>query len=421
MATTYDLVLKGGRVVDPAAGVDGPRDSAVQAGRIAAVEADIDGDAAREVVDVNGRLVLPGMIDTHAHVFEHAVGRFGLNPDLVGVHSGTTTLVDLGGASYMSMGAFQRFIVQPAETRIYSFISIYPAGEGHLSPEIYGAGIDVGLCVACIEANQGFVKGIKVNAEIGSMSIYGLDKIRKAKAASRATGVPLYVHFGELFPAPENPQVRYDINAILPDVAELLEPGDIMAHPFTRHPGGFVDRHGNVHPIVSEALARGVRVDVGHGSHFSFEVARKVLDAGIVPTTLGADMHGYNTRKPIDPGTPAEHPDPGDGALRQRCPLQPHPCHGRIAGARPRAGRGDPDGELPRGGKGSASPGSSAPSRPEASRMSAFSRTSGADGRSRTTTATRVTAERMLRPLFCLRAGRRFDADAPILPVPRAA
>ena len=224
MSTPYDLVLKGGRVVDPAAGVDAVRDVAVRAGRIAAVEPEVEVDAAREVVDVSGRLVLPGLIDTHAHVFEHAVGRFGLNPDLVGVHSGTTTVVDLGGASCMSMGAFKRFIVEPAETRIFSFISIYPAGEGHLSPEIYGAGIDVDLCIACIEANQGFVKGIKVNAEIGSMSIYGLDKIRKAKAASRATGVPLYVHFGELFPAPENPRVPYDIDAIVPDVAGCSSP-----------------------------------------------------------------------------------------------------------------------------------------------------------------------------------------------------
>ena len=420
MSTPYDLVLKGGRVVDPAAGVDAVRDVAVRAGRIAAVEPEVEVDAAREVVDVSGRLVLPGMIDTHAHVFEHAVGRFGLNPDLVGVHSGTTTVVDLGGASYMSMGAFKRFIVEPAETRIFSFISIYPAGEGHLSPEIYGAGIDVDLCIACIEANQGFVKGIKVNAEIGSMSIYGLDKIRKAKTASRATGVPLYVHFGELFPAPEHPRVPYDIDAIVPDVAGLLEPGDIMAHPFTRHPGGFVDRNGRVHPIVSEALARGVRVDVGHGSHFSFEVARKVLDAGIIPTTLGADMHGYNTRKPIDPGTPSSHPDPemapfgGDARFSLTHAMVELLALGLgLEEVLPMVSSRAAEGLGVVGALGTLAPGGVAD-------VSVL-----ADERGRWTLSdndgNQVRAERMLQPLFCLRAGRRFDADAPILPVPRAA
>ena len=88
-----------------------------------------------------------------------------------------------------------------------------------------------------------------------------------------------------------------DADDILPQVVELLKPGDILAHPFTRHPGGFVDKNGRVHPIVSEALARGLWIDVGHGSHFSFKMARIALDAGIVPHTLGADMHGYNTQR----------------------------------------------------------------------------------------------------------------------------
>src|SRR5499433_1516105 len=96
----------------------------------------------------------------------------------------------------------------------------------------------------------------------------------------------------------------------MPQVVELLKPGDILAHPFTRHPGGFVDKNGRVHPIVSEALARGLWVDVGHGSHFSFKMARKAIDAGIVPHTLGADMHGYNTKVPAPQGTPSgDHPD----------------------------------------------------------------------------------------------------------------
>ncbi|WP_431267137.1 hypothetical protein [Dankookia sp. P2] len=101
----------------------------------------------------------------------------------------------------------------------------------------------------------------------------------------------------------------YDPDAILPEMLEIMRPGDVLAHPFTRHPGGFVDRHGALHPVVREALARGLKVDVGHGSHFSFRMARLVIDAGVVPDTLGADMHGYNTTLPKPRGTPETHPD----------------------------------------------------------------------------------------------------------------
>ena len=100
-----------------------------------------------------------------------------------------------------------------------------------------------------------------------------------------------------------------DADTILERVIPELRPGDILAHPFTRHPGGFVNREGQVHEVIQAALDRGLKVDVGHGSHFSYRLARKAIDAGIVPDTLGADMHGYNTYVPPPPGTPAEHPD----------------------------------------------------------------------------------------------------------------
>ena len=92
-------------------------------------------------------------------------------------------------------------------------------------------------------------------------------------------------------------------------VIPLLRAGDVLAHPFTRHPGGFVNREGEVHPVIQAALDRGLRVDVGHGSHFSYRLARKAIAAGIIPTTLGADIHGYNTHVPAPAGTPDEHAD----------------------------------------------------------------------------------------------------------------
>ena len=118
-----------------------------------------------------------------------------------------------------------------------------------------------------------------------------------AKRISRDAGLPLYIHLGQLWPVKEGAEVNADdvVAALVP----LMDAGDILAHPFTRHPGGFISAEtGEVHPVVWAALERGVTVDVGHGSHFSFDMARRVLAAGIRPYTLGADMHGYNVRVP---------------------------------------------------------------------------------------------------------------------------
>jgi dihydroorotase len=142
------------------------------------------------------------------------------------------------------------------------------------------------------------VRGIKAHAEIGGQSRWGLDVIKTGRKIADQTGLPLYIHLGQLWPSLEEGPVP-DADELIRELVPIMEPGDILAHPFTRHPGGFVSKEGEVHPIVFEAIDRGVRVDVGHGSHFSFEVARRVLDAGVRPFTLGADLHGYNVRVPV--------------------------------------------------------------------------------------------------------------------------
>jgi len=415
MAQGFDLVLRGGRVIDPAQGIDAVCDVAVANGRIAAVQPDLP--AAGKTIDVRGALVLPGMIDTHAHVFRHVTGRFGLDADMVGVRSGVTTLVDQGGPSLMTLPAFRAYAVEPAQTGIYAFLSAYLVGglEGHYYPELYGPhGIDVDGTVKVALANPNLIRGIKAHAEIGGFARWGLEAFRLAKEISRQVRLPLYIHFGQLWPLPEGGEGKIDPDRILPEILDLLEPGDILAHPFTRHPGGFVGRDGRVHPIVREALARGLRIDVGHGSHFSFAMARKVLDAGILPHTLGADMHGYNTRLPSDGEDAAGHMFAGASnfsltsamtglmacgvALEEIVPMVTSHA-AQMLGL---------DGEI-----GTLRPGAVAD-------VSVL-----ADDRGRwvlrDNEGTEAVAERMLRPLFCLRAGRRFDADAPILPMAEAA
>jgi dihydroorotase len=411
----FELVLKGGRVIDPAQGLDGIHDVAVADGKIAAVAPDLAGSGT--VIDVRGALVLPGLIDTHAHVFRHVTGRFGLDADLVGVSSGVTTLVDQGGPSLMTFPAFRSYVVETAASRVYAFLSAYLVGgmEGHYYPELYGPhGIDVDGTVKAALANRDLVKGIKAHAEIGGFSRWGIEAFRLSKQISREARLPLYIHFGQLWQLPAGGESSVDPDRILPDVLDLLDPGDVLAHPFTRHPGGFVGQDGRVHPMVREAVARGLKIDVGYGSHFSFAMARKVLEAGILPDTLGADMHGYNTRLPSDGAADQAHMFAGaanfslvsamTGLLACGVPLEKivpmvtsHAAEmlglaGEIGNLRPGA----------------------------VADVSVL-----ADERGRWTLrdneGTEAVAERLLRPLFCLRAGRRYDADAPILPVAQAA
>src|SRR3979409_293201 len=123
ISATFDQLLRGGRVIFPASGVDGIRDVAIRNGKIAAVQPDILPTSARETIDVTGKLVLPGLIDTHAHVYQYVTGRFGMNADMVGVQSGVTTVVDQGGPSCMTLPGFRHFIAEKAQSRVRAFLA----------------------------------------------------------------------------------------------------------------------------------------------------------------------------------------------------------------------------------------------------------------------------------------------------------
>jgi dihydroorotase len=236
-----------------------------------------------------------------------------------------------------------------------------------------------------------------------------------AKDISRQSELPIYIHLGQLWPLPEKGGDEVDPDTVIPSVVEMLTPGDVLAHPFTRHPGGFVDSKGNLHPAISEALANGIKIDVGHGSHFSFEMARKVMEAGVLPHTLGADMHGYNTKVPEpEMAKKEDHIFTGDvkfsmtHAMTELVALG-MPLADVVATATSNAaemiGMTDEIGAL--------KPGMVAD-------VSVL-----ADERGkwvlRDNSGDQVVADQYLRPDFCLRAGKRFDADAIILPQLEAA
>ncbi|MGR7996011.1 amidohydrolase/deacetylase family metallohydrolase [Xanthobacter sp. ZOL 2024] len=414
----YDILLKGGHVICPASGLDGTYDVAVRDGNIAAVEKDISPATATEVINVSGKLVLPGMIDTHGHCYQYVTGRFGLNPDMVGVHSGVTSVVDQGGASCMTFPGFREFMVKPSKTRVYSFMSAYLVGglEGHYYPNLYSPEcVDVDATVRAAIANRDLVRGIKGHAEIGGFARWGITVMEMAAEIARRAEIPLYVHFGALWGLPESGTNGEDADTILDRVIPLLKEGDILAHPFTRNPGGFVNRDGKVHDVIQAALDRGLTIDVGHGSHFSYRIARKAVAAGVIPTTLGADMHGYNTYVPAPAGTPAEHPDDDNH------PFKGHARFSLTQAMTSMMALGIPlEKVVPM-----------VTSNPAA--MMGLADRIGAlkvgyvadvsvldDNRGsfvlRDNEDTTVEIDRLLTPAFCLRAGERFNADAPILP-----
>jgi len=416
-----NVLLQGGRVIDPASGLDSVCDVLVSGERIVRIGPDLSqGDA--EVIDCAGKLVLPGLIDTHAHIYEHVTGKFGLNADLCGVNSGVTTLVDQGGASCMTLPGFRHYVVDGAQTRVLAFLSAYLVGglEGHYYSALYRPDcVDVDATVRAADTNRDLVKGIKAHAELGGFARWGVEVIKAAAQIGRRAELPVYIHFGQLWPLPSQGGETVDPDSIRAQVVDLMKPGDILAHPFSRHPGGFVGTNGALHPLVREAVARGLKIDVGHGSHFSFKVARTVLDAGVVPDTLGADMHGHNTK--IAAKDEIQGDDQNEAhlfagktrfslvsamtsmmalglPLEQVIPMVTSNA-ARMIGMQDRLGR------LNAGG---------------VADVSVLS-----DDRGRWTLSdnegTRIEAERLLQPVFCLRAGKRFDATAPILPIVSAA
>ncbi|SMF37249.1 dihydroorotase [Tistlia consotensis] len=418
----FDLVIENGTLLDPASGRHGRFDLAVAGERIVAVEPNLSTRPAAERIDASGQLVIPGMIDTHAHVYRHVTGRFGLDPDLVGVRSGVTTLVDQGGPSCMTIGGFRHYVSEPARTRTLCYISCYLVGglEGHLYPDLYGPiGVNAEHTIRVAGENLDLVKGIKAHAEIGGQSRWGLEVIKIGKRISRETGLPLYIHLGQLWPTADSAPIP-DADELIRELVPIMEPGDILAHPFTRHPGGFVSESGEIHPILLEAVReRGLKVDVGHGSHFSFDVARKVLEAGIEPFTLGADMHGYNVQIPDADGT-------GSDDVRKANPffgVAPFnltiamtellhlglPLERVVAMVTSNAARLlRLEDEL-----GSLAPG----------RIADVSVLKVESGRFKLSdnSGVEVVSDKLVRPVFCLRAGERFDADSPFIPAAIAA
>ncbi|PKB68704.1 MAG: dihydroorotase [SAR202 cluster bacterium Io17-Chloro-G4] len=278
----YDLIIKGGTVVDPSQNIHGLNDVAVEDGKIARVAPDISGDEAKRVVEVKGKVVIPGLIDLHTHVYP-GVNASGVDPDIGGVRAGVTTMVDAGSAGCDTFGGFPKHIIPNTSTEIICFLHICRTGLA-TTPDIFSPdSIDMDGTVRVISENRNIISGVKARMVTPALDIMGMEMPRLAKKAAEEAGVRLMVHIGDT-------QKKYDPNVIR-ELLPIMEEGDIVTHYFTANPGGVLDGDGKLVPEAKEAHDRGVWLDTAHGRmNFSFDVGQKILDQGVIPHCISTDL-----------------------------------------------------------------------------------------------------------------------------------
>lgn len=289
-AESFDLLLKGGRVLDPRREIDGQFDVAIRAGRIARVASGLDSARATRTLDVRALLVTPGLIDLHTHVagaIRRAVGEeMYVDPDLAGVNSGITTVVDAGSVGAYSFGGFLRLVVPPAKTRVISFINAGTLGILQ-APEIRDrSSMDVEATVATIRAYPDLIKGVKVRMVSPAIVDLGIELPTTAKRMAVEGGVRVMVHVGDILK--DDPKGAELAPRLL---SEVLTAGDIVTHTTSHRVGALLGKDGKLIPQVHEARRNGVFFDVGHGmANFTFKSAKSVLDQGFLPDTLSSDL-----------------------------------------------------------------------------------------------------------------------------------
>lgn len=276
----FDLILRGGTVIDPGQGVEGPCDVAFANGRVAAVGPDLS-VTATEVVDVTGKLVTPGLIDLHGHFFHRGQPLF-VDPDELCLPIGVTTAVDAGSSGWATYAGFREYVIQRAETRVLAFLHLATTGLATLAA---GVGELEDFRFAQEERTRDAFRrfpellGLKVRIQRAATgAANALPALDMARHICDEAGTRLMVHISGT-PIP------------LAAILERLRPGDIATHIFNGHEHGILDGAGQVLPAVRDAAARGVILDVAHaGVHFDVEVARAALGQGLPPTTLSTDM-----------------------------------------------------------------------------------------------------------------------------------
>ncbi|MGN6765220.1 MAG: amidohydrolase/deacetylase family metallohydrolase, partial [Rhizobiaceae bacterium] len=288
---SFDLLVKGGRLVDPAAGIDALRDVAFEDGRVVALDNDVPADRARQVIDATGTIVTPGLIDLHSHVYWGGTS-LGVDADRLAASSGTTTFVDAGSAGAGNFLGFRAHVIERSKVRILAYLNISFAGIfGFSNRVMVGECGDLRLCdtveaVAAAREHSDLVVGVKVRSGRIAGGNRGIAPVDLAIEAADRLQLPVMAHIDE--PPPGRLEVL-----------SRLRRGDILTHCFRPFPTAPVNGAGQIRADVIEARERGIVFDIGHGmGSFDFEVARRMLAEGFAPDVISSDMHLFSVDGP---------------------------------------------------------------------------------------------------------------------------
>lgn len=288
----YDLVVKGGRVIDPSQGLAAVRDVAISGDRIAAVEESIPESEALHVVDATDRIVTPGWIDIHVHVYD-GVAPLGIPADPNCVAKGVTTVVDAGSAGAHTFPGLRKYVIEAVDTRVFALLNISVVGQSTLSEDnLWGELLDLryantDLAIRTIERHRDLILGVKVRLTRNIAGDHDLEALRRAREAADAVGLPVMVHIG-------------GSASSIPEILKLVKPGDVITHSFRGGEGGILDDEGRVMEPVLESVDAGVHLDIGHGAgSFSFDTAEKAMAQGLLPGTISSDVHQFNVHGPV--------------------------------------------------------------------------------------------------------------------------
>ncbi len=298
----FDLVIKGGDLIDPSQSLRGKRDIGIRWGLIEAIEDDIPAARASKTIDASGKLVMPGLVDLHCHVYPYG-SAIGIPADELVQFQGTTTVVSAGDAGVNNLAALRRFIVAQSRTRIYAFVHIANNGLSAFPvAELYNIdNAQVEACAMALAENPDFLIGVKVRMSENVIFKHGIEPLKRGIQACEMCGWParMMVHIGGV-----------ETRELMSDILNLLRPGDILTHAYSGAPnmsGAFTNivQDGKLLPAALAAKQRGVLFDVGHGGgSFDFTVAEIAIPAGCTPDTISSDIHVFSGNAPGIPFLP---------------------------------------------------------------------------------------------------------------------
>jgi len=287
----YDLILRGGRVIDPSQKLDAVTDVAFANGKVARIGAGLHGDGNTDLRDVSGLIVTPGLIDLHTHVYWGGTS-LGIDAEDFCRTSGVTTAIDTGSAGPGNFAGFRRYVIEHSEVRILAYLNVSFAGIFAFAPRIM-----VGECeeirllaptdaAEVADANRDVIVGIKVRLGAHASGHSGIVPLDVALQVAEEVGLPVMAHI-------DAPPPSYE------EVITRLRPGDVLTHAFRPFPNSPVTAQGTVKKPVLDARQRGVLFDIGHGKgSFAFTTARAMLANGFLPDTISSDVHVLSINGP---------------------------------------------------------------------------------------------------------------------------